>query len=113
MAKNFDTLANKVLVDPERAARVAEYREEMERALTLAELRKARQLTQDALAQSLETNQSGVSRIERQTDLYVSTLGRYVEALGGHLEIRAVFPEGQASVCIGQFSELEDPQPAT
>ncbi len=73
-------------------------------AMPLDELRKARQMTQAKLAQSLGVNQGEVSKIEHRTDLYLSTLSEYVEALGGRLEIRAVFPDRE--VRITQFEEL-------
>ncbi len=78
--------------------------------LTLAELRKARELTQTQLAAALETTQPGISMIEHRTDLYLSTLRSYVEALGGRLEILAVFPD--AAVPIKSFAELEEPEHA-
>jgi transcriptional regulator with XRE-family HTH domain len=79
-------------------------RRELEQALTLGELRKARELTQAQLAEALDTTQPGISAIERRTDLYVSTLRSYVEALGGHLQITAVFPDG--AVPIMSFADL-------
>jgi DNA-binding XRE family transcriptional regulator len=103
--KNFNQLREKVLERPGAAERVARYRREEERQLSLGELRRARELTQTQLASALDTNQSGISRIEHQTDLYVSTLRSYVEALGGSLEIIAVFPD--ATVPIHNFEELE------
>lgn len=66
-------------------------------------LRKAREMTQLQLGEVLGVHQSEVSRIERRSDICVSTLVEYVEALGGHLEIRAVFPDRQ--VRISQFEE--------
>jgi hypothetical protein len=98
----FDKLNHKQF-DPNK---LAQARRDVKRALTLAEVRKAREFTQTQLAQSLETTQPGVSAIERRADLYVSTMRSYVEALGGRLEITAVFPEG--AVPIDTFSELED-----
>ena len=61
-------------------------------------------MTQAKLAQSLGVNQGEVSKIEHRTDLYLSTLSEYVEALGGRLEIRAVFSDRE--VRITQFEEL-------
>lgn len=66
----------------------------MEDAVALFELRKQRQLTQNDLAAVMQTSQANVSRIEQGKDLYLSTLRGYVEAMGGHLEVRAVFPDG-------------------
>ena len=73
-------------------------------AMPLDELRRARQMTQAKLAESLGVNQGEVSKIEHRTDLYLSTLTEYVEALGGTLEIRAVFRDRE--VRITQFEEL-------
>lgn len=56
-------------------------------------LRQARQQTQIALAQKLNIPQGSVSRMEKRTDLLLSTLREYVGALGGKLELRAVFPD--------------------
>ena len=72
--------------------------------MPLNELREARRLTQAQLAASMDVEQSEVSRIERRTDVYVSTLGRMIEAMGGRLEIRACFPDG--AVVINQFSDV-------
>jgi hypothetical protein len=58
-------------------------------------LRQARQQTQVALAERLDVPQAAISRMERRTDLLLSTLRGYVEGLGGKLELRAVFPDGE------------------
>lgn len=60
---------------------------------TLGELRKARRLTQIQLSKSLAVSQAQVSRIETQTDLYLSTLESYVSAMGGQLELIATFKD--------------------
>lgn len=93
-------------MSPERQARVRERTAQMLAALPLAELRQARELTQAQLAEMMQTDQGNLSKLERQTDMYVSTLRRYVEAMGGTLEIVARFPEG--AVEISQFSALAD-----
>ena len=67
-------------------------------AMPLEEVRRARQMTQVALAQTLGVNQGEVSKIEHRTDVYLSTLAGYVEALGGRLEIRAVFPDREMRI---------------
>ncbi len=87
-----------------RRQKIAERVREAIAGMPLDELRKARQMTQVKLAQSLGVNQGEVSKIEHRTDLYLSTLSEYVEALGGRLEIRAVFPDRE--VRITQFEEL-------
>jgi DNA-binding XRE family transcriptional regulator len=61
-------------------------------------LRKAHEMTQMKMAELLGVAQSEISKIEHRTDLYISTLAEYVEALGGELEIRAVFPDGDVKI---------------
>ncbi|MBI4804808.1 MAG: XRE family transcriptional regulator [Desulfovibrio sp.] len=75
-------------------------REEMD----LAELRKARRLSQEELAQVLSIGQASVAKIEKRTDMYVSTLRRFVEAMGGSLDIVARFPDH--SISIKKFEDL-------
>src|SRR3954453_5308082 len=72
-------------------------------AMPLDALRDAKQLTQVQMAQLLKISQGAVSKVERRTDMFVSTLRNYVRAIGGDLEIRAVFPDG--NVLIDQFSD--------
>jgi transcriptional regulator with XRE-family HTH domain len=76
----------------------------MLREMRLDELRRARLKTQQDMAAALRTSQASVSKLERRTDMYLSTLRRYVQAMGGELEIIARFPEGP--VRLEQFSEL-------
>jgi transcriptional regulator with XRE-family HTH domain len=80
--------------------------------MSLAQLRKARAMTQAALARKLGKTQALVSRIESAGDLYISTMRKQIEALGGGLDIRAIFPD-MAPVSITGFSELADASPAT
>jgi len=74
-------------------------------AMPLEEVRKARQMTQAQLGRTLGVNQGEVSKIEHRTDIYLSTLAGYVEALGGKLEIRAVFPNREMRIT--QFEEIQ------
>jgi len=62
--------------------------------MPLNELRTARRLTQQQLAQTLDMTQAAVSQLEKRADMYLSTLNNFVEAMGGRLEMFAVFPEG-------------------
>lgn len=100
MAKNFKQLRDQVRSEPARAARVDEYKRAINDALALAELRRERDITQTDLAAVLGVSQVNVSRIEHERDLYVSTLRGYVEALGGILELRAVFPDREAAITL-------------
>jgi transcriptional regulator with XRE-family HTH domain len=61
--------------------------------MTLRDLRKARALTQEKMAEVLHIRQENVSRIEHRTDLLLSTLREYVEAMGGELELVVKFPD--------------------
>lgn len=69
--------------------------------LTLRDLRKARDLTQERMAELLHIGQDGVSRLEKRTDLLLSTLRSYVGAMGGTLELVARFPDRPAVVVTG------------
>lgn len=105
MARNFKELQEKM--DPasriENAGRV---REELQR-MAIDELRNAKRLTQADMAEMLDVPQSSISRIEQRADMYLSTLRSYVHAVGGVLQIRAVFPDGGA-VTISRLGEYED-----
>ena len=72
---------------------------------TLRQLREARDRSQVEIAEKLHIKQAAVSKLERRTDMYLSTLRRYVEAMGGKLESIARFP--QRAVRIMQFDTLD------
>ena len=55
-------------------------------------------LTQQQLAKTLEMTQAAVSQLEQRTDIYLSTLENFVEAMGGRLEMYAVFPDGKVKL---------------
>ena len=77
---------------------------------TLRQLREARERSQEDMAAKLHINQAAVSKLERRTDMYLSTLRGYIEAMGGKLEIIARFPN--KAVRINQFEQL-DPESRT
>lgn len=83
---------------PARKARIADKAAALNTALTLHELRKARTVSQQQLASKLAVGQPAVAKLERRSDMYVSNLRRYVEALGGTLEIAARFPDGAVTI---------------
>jgi len=93
MARKYEELRTKVRARPGAKERVAARVAELEREASLAEIRKALEMTQQQLATSLGLTQPGISRIENEADLFVSTLRGYVEALGGELEISAAFED--------------------
>ncbi len=102
MAKPYEELRAKMSVGAQKRteARANVLMQEM----PLYELRQARQLSQEQLARELHVRQANVSKIERRTDVYISTLRSYVEAMGGELEITAKFPQG--AVKIKQFETI-------
>jgi len=83
---------------PARKTRVANKVAALETALALHELRKTRNVSQETLAQRLSVGQPAVAKLERRSDMYVGNLRRYIEALGGTLEIIARFPDGTVTV---------------
>ena len=96
MAKPFKVLRDKM----SPAARVESERQATHMLVEMAldELRQAREKTQQELAEVLKVNQAAVSKLESRIDMYVSTLRKYVEALGGELEINARFPDGTVRI---------------
>lgn len=93
MARKFKELRDPIMADPVRRERVEQHKRAIRDALELAALREARGATQQQVAQVLDVTQANISRIEHEEDLYLSTLSGYVAALGGRLELRAVFPD--------------------
>lgn len=78
------------------------------REMLLKRLREVRRVSQVELAKELNVSQATVSKIERRSDMYLSTLRKLIAAMGGELEIRAKFPEG--IVRISQFHDLNTGQ---
>jgi DNA-binding XRE family transcriptional regulator len=79
--------------------------------MTLQELRQARKLTQVRMAKTLGISQDGVSRLEKRSDLLLSTLRKSVEAMGGNLSLVAEFPDREPVVLSGIASTEVDPKP--
>lgn len=74
--------------------------------LTLQKLRRARKLTQVRLAKVLGIGQDGVSKLEKRTDLMISTLRKSIQAMGGNLSLVAEFPD-RAPVLLAGIGEVE------
>lgn len=102
MARNYRELQAKM--SPTARARATAKAQGFIETMGLDELREARQMTQNHLAGLLGVNQAAISKMERRADVYLSTLQHTIEAMGGELEIRAKFPDGQ-SVRLRQFGE--------
>ena len=91
MRKNFSKLAERM--SPESQKRAREKADHLLAELNLAELRRARDLSQEEIAAVLHVGQAAIAKLERRTDMYVSTLRRFLSAMGGELEISARFPD--------------------
>lgn len=101
--KPWSTLKSAMSKDAQ--ARVEARVRETLAAMPLAEIRKAIGMTQVDLASELEVAQGSVSKIENQADMYISTLRKYVRALGGELHLTAEFPDGRR-MAIDRLAEL-------
>ena len=91
-------------MSPESRARADAKAQAMLAEMPLNELRQARGLSQKMLAEVLHVQQPSIAKIEKRTDMYLSTLRSHIEAMGGELEVIARFPDG--SVKINNFSDL-------
>jgi DNA-binding XRE family transcriptional regulator len=96
MAHNWKDIRR--TLSPEREEETRQYVKSVVEAVTLNQLREARSLTQANLAGILGVNQGSVSKMEKRTDMYVSTLRSFIQAMGGQLQIKAVFPEGEVEI---------------
>jgi transcriptional regulator with XRE-family HTH domain len=77
--------------------------------MSLRDLRKARKLTQARVAKTLGITQDSVSRLEKRSDLLLSTLRKTVKAMGGNVRILAEFPD-RAPVLLSELSEEDPPR---
>lgn len=103
MTMTLDDLMDSL--SPERRAWVEEQARELIREeLTLQALRRQLDVTQESLAERLEMGQANISKVENRSDMLISTLRDYVEALGGRLELVACMP-GRAPVKLKGFTD--------
>jgi DNA-binding transcriptional regulator YiaG len=91
-------------LSPEARAKAEAEADRLRAEMELAEIRRALKLSQEELAQTLQVGQAAVAKLEKRTDMYVSTLRRFIEAMGGRLEIVARFPDHE--VHIKNFRDL-------
>ena len=105
MVRKFSDL--RAQMSPEAQQSTEAVAQTMLEAMPLNELRQARGLSQKMLAEVLHVQQPSIAKIEKRTDMYLSTLRSHIEAMGGELDIVARFPDG--SVKITNFSDLENP----
>lgn len=95
-------------LSPERRAKIkARAKELLAEEMSLRELRKARELSQETLAEILGMKQGDLSKFERRADAYLSTIRRYVVAMGGSLDLVASFPNSK-SIKIVHIGDLAD-----
>ena len=102
MTKKFAEL--RARMSPEARERADVQADAMLAEMPLNELRQARGLSQKMLAEVLHVQQPSIAKIEKRTDMYLSTLRSHIEAMGGELEVVARFPDG--AVRISNFSDL-------
>lgn len=105
MANKFAELRAKMA--PDARARVEARAQNILVEMPLNELRQARGLSQKMLSEILHVQQPAIAKMERRTDMYISTLRSHIEAMGGQLEVVARFPDG--AVKISNFSDLGKP----
>jgi predicted transcriptional regulator len=103
MAGKYEELRAKM--SPESRARSEAKAQKMLAEMSLDRMRRARGLSQEALAQRLNVKQPSIAKLEQRTDMYISTLRDHIRALGGELEIIARFP--CCDVKITNFSQIE------
>jgi len=103
VARKFNELRGKM--SPIARDLSVKRKKELLEEIPLQELRQARSLSQEDLAAVLKVKQSTVSKMERETDMYLSTMRRFIRAMGGTLDLVARFPEGD--VKIRQFKDID------
>lgn len=104
MAEKFSELRARMA--PGSQAQAEAKAQAMLAEMPLQELRLARGLSQQQLAELLHVQQPSIAKLEKRTDMYVSTLRSHIEAMGGQLEVVARFPEG--AVKIRNFADLDE-----
>lgn len=85
-------------MSPASRARAGKRANEMLAEMPLCAVRHAREMSQQFVAEVLGVHQASISKLERRTDIRISTLRSFIEAMGGRLEIRAVFPDGDERI---------------
>jgi len=104
MARKLEDILNALPKD--RAQRLIEGgKHRLDEYKTLQDLRRARELTQEHVAETLGVRQENISRLEKRSDLLLSTLRGYIRAMGGDLDLVATFPDRDPVVLSSLFSE--------
>ena len=93
---------------PERRVKIqARANQLIAEEMSLRDLRLARKLTQEKMAELLQIRQEGISRLEKRSDLHLSTLRDVVQAMGGELRLVVEFPD-RPPVILSGFQELAE-----
>ncbi len=108
MSKQFKELLRNM--PEERKHHIEAKKREILDEIDLQDLRHAFELTQNQLADTLKVNQAAISKMENQSDMFISTLRRFIGAMGGKLKIVAEFPDHE--IVINQFEEISVPSEA-
>lgn len=108
MAQSAKDVLNKHLTAEQQLEAKARSEDLIAEYKTLQELRKARELTQTRMAELLDITQDNVSRLEKRSDVLLSTLRSYIEAMGGELDLVARFPD-KPPVHIQSLGDLGKP----
>ncbi len=95
----YNSIADELMTKASRA-RAKKHANAILERMTLDELRKDRKMTQGEVAHAMKIEQSEVSRLEKRAEVKLGTLRNYVSALGGHIEIRAVFPDKDVELAL-------------
>lgn len=101
MNKSFLTLKNKMSLTAQKA--VEEKTSQLLKEVLLYELREQLHITQEDMAAKLNTKQANISRTERRRDMKLSTLKRYIEAMGGELDIVARFASNEVHLNVKEL----------
>lgn len=109
--KPWSEISTKLRSDPERRARIEQREQAIEAELTISQLRAARGVTQEGVAEKMHVTQSNVSHFERNPNIFLRSLASYVEALGGRLEVRAVFPDQDVILVVAGNQQADASQP--
>ena len=96
MAKNFSVLRQRMSADAQAKSRAKA--KAMLDEMPLHELRRARGLSQETLAEILHVQQPAIAKLEKRTDMYLSTLRNHIRAMGGELIVTARFPDGEVRI---------------
>ena len=111
MAVSMDKMKKRIKLSADREVHISKRAQILiEEEMTLQELRKVQQLTQESMARLLGIEQDSVSRMERRADMLLSTMGSYVEAMGGSLRLIAEFPNrGPVAIRLADLQESGGP----